>query len=77
MLKLKKSGPVTIPEKGGYLRKSPSPTGSKSPPGAGNVLYSTVLYSTVLYSTVLYSTVSVTDKHRDGHMTFLCLTDPV
>lgn len=32
-LNLRKPTPVTIPEKGAYLKKSPSPTGSKSPLG--------------------------------------------
>jgi len=38
-LNFKKQTPVTIPDKGShYLKKSPSPTGSKPPPGEGGVL---------------------------------------
>merc|ERR1712038_1244457 len=38
-LNFKKQTPVTIPDKGShYLKKSPSPTGSKLPPGEGGAL---------------------------------------
>ena len=71
-LKFRKPTPVTIPDKGShYLKKSPSPTGHKSPPGVegggGEGVTLSPVNEYLQRKALITTTQQVRDKYRSKH----------